>query len=910
MSRPRPGNKRSLTPSDPARARQPSDAAPQSYDPLAAHRSPALGSLFTSSLAPKLSLFLTLALLTVVLFQCVTPVSPDLYWDTDPRFRSPTDVNATFGPSDLAWCNFLCAAIAAATLFLRAATRKSVAVWAVALAAVGVVACAIHAQTHNENLYRCGAWVGAICAGLAAAHLARERANRRWIVAALIALTVMLALRAGSYVLIEQPMTVAFHLEHREKFLQDRNWTLDSAQYQLFLRRLQDWQVTGVFGLSNVFGSVMAAITAATIGSCVMAWRRGRRTETASLLALALIGAVTVVLSKSKGAMAALAIAGAMSLMVAWLHARQQRKNTQPQQQLLHEQTQPPSQPTPPQSTQPPPSDTQTPTSPNPRPPWLVRWGLPILALACVALPLLAVWACYEREPSPTRPVRNLSLLVRGQYWEAAARMMSFQPTENFPGVIEFVGVANKENARFQLGVARHPLWPGVSPAGFTDLYLLFKSPFNPEEIVSTHNVFIDYVVMLGIGGLAWSALLLAWLVFAARGAVPSEHNLTRSDVKPNRPAWMPALLLGTAIFVPQFLIQRAALGPDGALLWIVGVAGFVIIVAMLVERGLSDAAMRVSLFLAALVLIVHNQVEMTFFQPGAMTLAWMVLGAASTSADDDESEKENCHAKDSVAVSGTSAPAKVLGALPWIASLVLFTATAGLVWVHLVPTIRKQELLQEASTTLQSGDTLGSIEQLRAAEKFGPVYPDVVRWRIQLLLEANEGLKRAGRDGEAGAAGREAMDAAWSLPSNASALRGRVQILQRLDDGRQDAYPIVEDVKAVGTLGLLSSICALAPQNWQDWVVAGDWRLNRAKRLPTDHQDSVTIRIRHGEWIGFVQDCYRNAIRASDAAFLDPAKQMPKETRERLERAIAELSEQIKVANEAAKSTTQPAND
>jgi hypothetical protein len=356
----------------------------------------------------------------------------------------------------------------------------------------------------------------------------------------------MLALRAGSYVLFEQPATVDFHLAHRDEFLKNRNWTLDSAQYQLFLRRLQDWQVTGVFGLSNIFGSVMAAITAASIGSCVMAWRNNRRTETLGLLALALIGAVTVVLSKSKGAMASLAIAGIVSLIVAWLHARQQQKNTQLQQQPLHEQTPLTSQSSPPPTPTSQPSDAQTPTPLNPRPPWLVRWGLPALALACVALPLLAVWACYEREPSPTRPVRNLSLLVRGQYWEAAARMMKRYPeSQTISGINQFIP---QETLGYWHIPFWKPVWLGVSPAGFADLYLFCKSPFNPEEIVSTHNVFIDYVVMLGIGGLSWSSLLMAWLVLAALRAGPSENNLTLSDSKPNRPSWVPALLLGEAV--------------------------------------------------------------------------------------------------------------------------------------------------------------------------------------------------------------------------------------------------------------------------------------------------------------------------------------------------------------------------
>jgi hypothetical protein len=865
MSRPRPGNKKPHATSDQPRTRQTTGATPEPYDPLHAHRSNSLSSLFSSSLASNLSLFLTLALLTVVLFQCVTPVSPDLYWDTDPRYRSPTDDNATFGPAGLAWCNFLCAAIAAATLLLRAVTRKSVAVWAVALAAVGIVACAIHAQSHNENLYRCGAWVGAICAGLAAAHLARERANRRWIVAALIALTVMLALRAASYVLIEQPMTVAFHLEHREKFLQDRNWTLESAQYQLFLRRLQDWQVTGTFGLSNVFGSVMAAITAATIGACVMAWRNNRRTETLGLLALALIGAVTVVLSKSKGAMAALAIAACVSLIVAWLHARQQRKNSQP-------------------------SDALQPSPLNPRTPWLVRWGLPLLALACVALPLLAVWACYDPKPSPTRPVRNLSLLVRGQYWEAAARMM-----EDLSHGPERRGLILAPEIAPTPAYIRNSIWPGVSPAGFTDLYLQYKSPFNPEEIVSTHNVFVDYVVMLGLGGLAWSAMLTAWLVLAARGAGLSENSPSPSDVKLNRPAWMPALLLGTAIFVPQFLIQRAALGPDGALLWIVGVAGFVAIVALLLEHGLHDTAARAALFLAALVLIVHNQVEMAFFQPGAMAMAWMVLGAASATSDPDDDDGVTS----SAAASGESVFERLLGLQRWIAAAALLAVTIGTLWVQLIPTIQKQDALQAAASTLRSGDVLRTIEQLQAAERIGPVMPDIVRWRIQLLLEAHEGLKRAGRTKESDEAVREALDAAWSLPSNASARRGLVQVLRHLDQSGATEDQGNKTPRLIARL--LTGVIEKAPWNWQDDVAYGDWVVQNGVRSGVMEQEEAP---------GSAIAIYESAIRSSDSAFLDPAKQMPKETRERLEKAIAELSEQVKAANEADKSTTQPAND
>ncbi|NJL30560.1 MAG: hypothetical protein HC898_02410 [Phycisphaerales bacterium] len=183
----------------------------------------------------------------------------------------------------------------------------------------------------------------------------------------------------------------------------------------------------------------------------------------------------------------------------------------------------------------------------------------------------------------------------------------------------------------------------GTGPSSYKDLQTKYKHPLNPEDVASTHNVFIDWVVMLGVGGLAWSMLLLAWMVHAVRSCWIHDSNpsISKSQEKANRtgmtsltsidPRWLGYLVLAALpALVTQFFMQAPAMTLERSLLWLLSAGVFIVLAVMLAQDAwYTETGMRLGITTAALALLVHNQIEMTFFQPGSVTIAMVMLGMA-----------------------------------------------------------------------------------------------------------------------------------------------------------------------------------------------------------------------------------------------------------------------------------------
>ena len=119
--------------------------------------------------------------------------------------------------------------------------------------------------------------------------------------------------------------------------------------------------------------------------------------------------------------------------------------------------------------------------------------------------------------------------------------------------------------------IAGHPV-TGVGPGGFQAAYAVARLPRSPEEVTSAHNMFADWLSDLGLSGAAWVGLV-------------------------------------------GVLVWRAGrrLDPDIE-------AG---------ETGRRLMPTRWTLTAAAAVLVIHGQIEMTFYDPGAVTWVLCMLGLA-----------------------------------------------------------------------------------------------------------------------------------------------------------------------------------------------------------------------------------------------------------------------------------------
>jgi hypothetical protein len=108
-----------------------------------------------------------------------------------------------------------------------------------------------------------------------------------------------------------------FQEQARESFLADRGWDPDGPQALSYQRRLMQREMTGWFGLANVFSGVMAVAAVALAGLPRMQGRSG-----ASWGVLSAACAVAVLANGGKGAIVAMGIGFAMMLLLRTIRLR------------------------------------------------------------------------------------------------------------------------------------------------------------------------------------------------------------------------------------------------------------------------------------------------------------------------------------------------------------------------------------------------------------------------------------------------------------------------------------------------------------------------------------------------------------------------------------------------------------
>lgn len=223
-----------------------------------------------------------------------------------------------------------------------------------------------------------------------------------------------------------------------------------------------------------------------------------------------------------------------------------------------------------------------------------------VLIIALVLLTLLAV--AIRGTLLPESFAGDKSLLFRWHYTIASARI-----------------------------AADHP-WIGVGPDGFQDAYMLHRVPRNPEEVQSAHSMFWDWIATLGIpAGACWIALVFTML---HRAGLPLRMNGEQGSIETgrlNRATMWSTLTVIALGLVPALIVETGTLDPQGMLVRVVGI-GLFAAMAILVAQALShtdESLTRWFYVAAAVAVIIHGQIEMTFHQPGSVVWAMCALGLA-----------------------------------------------------------------------------------------------------------------------------------------------------------------------------------------------------------------------------------------------------------------------------------------
>jgi hypothetical protein len=811
---------------------------------------------------------LSLAVLALAMVRCVVPITPNLYWENDPRLAARLNDDAGkplpgeeailpaqfLGSSGTALLDALSVAVAGIALLVHVKAGGAPRWRSIIAAFIGMVLCLFHARAGAENAFVCGGWIGAIALAIAALHLASRHRQRRWFLAALAAMTLPLAVEATRYVFIDHRETVDYFMKDEEAALAARGWTRGSPEHLMYLRRMQFNEPTGAFSFSNILASVAACLT--LLSTCVaIGLFQGRRQWPWRWMlpaALAVIGAWTVFLTHSKGA--PVALMACLVLIGLALTARRHAVASR-----------------------------------------LFR-TMPALAVGLVTLAVVAVILRGMMGPPPTAEGER-SVLFRWQYWQAASRIATQSP-----------GCAVL----------------GVGPARFAEDYHWAKNPLNPEEVRSAHNVFVDYIADLGLGGAALSLLLIAWLYAAARSAVTQWHGqaavhpggsglpladqqaiprqagagptpdtsddsprANRSEPRPVRATPIGALhfdgfdltftiLFLVAIFGTEMAVRLASYGtPERFLIWSAGMTGTFFTLAVLVSNDwLPPAWSRLALFAAAAVLLVHNQIEMSFFQPASAPLVWVIMGAAGA-------KSQTFQKATALAERGTRPGISKIEWIPGVAFIIIAIVFALAITA---PIARQQSILAEAEAALRgsarSWTTFNAtLDLLERAGGIAPGNPKPFEWRSRLAMEVAASMSAQMRDApparihpQARAEVRrlvmlslKALDDAIMLGLGSPGIhRQRAQMLVYAGDILAEASYRDEAVDA------WRFIIDRRPYAWQDRVELADllWRMDR-KDEAKPH--------------------YAKAIELSDAMYLEPTREMAAIERRRVERRMGE---------------------
>lgn len=182
--------------------------------------------------------------------------------------------------------------------------------------------------------------------------------------------------------------------------------------------------------------------------------------------------------------------------------------------------------------------------------------------------------------------------------------------------------------------IAAHPL-TGVGPDGYQLAYLTAKNPLSPEEVSSPHSILLDWLSTLGIGGIAWSFLLIALAALIGRTLIPPRGVSTTAPSADNRDDTRLASRIGMLAIA---LATIAAMGlespyitPDLALVRLVALA-----LGCLIIHGLAtlpDAAMHrlnIGLAAGALAILAHAQIELTATNTASCGLFMLAIAAAA----------------------------------------------------------------------------------------------------------------------------------------------------------------------------------------------------------------------------------------------------------------------------------------
>lgn len=511
--------------------------------------------------------------------RALVAVAPNPFFAVDPRTLAvPLEGLGPAGSVVLDALSLLgCIAALAAELI----DRRTLDLRLLVLLLIPLPVLAWHGWNEAEQSRVASQWLGAMASAAGAAHLAREARWRIVLLGAAASLTIPLAVKGLYQVVIEHGETMRAFEENRAAVLESQGWAEGSSQAEIYYRRLSQREATGWFALSNVYGSVLAALGTFWVGASLAAARSKMQSGWVGvtiLMAAAALAGLTA--SFSKGAAAA-AIIG-LALAALCLLPRRWKQHLRP-----------------------------------------VTAGVSVTLLA---LALLVTALRGSLFPESLQGLDGYSLLFRWHYWIGAWRMFIEQP---------FTGVGP---AGFQSAYLLHR--PPLSPEEVTSPHSVFLDWLAGGGVgMAAWIVLTLCLLRRAAPSSAWrdtdapsdaegSARRADY--GEAGSATDARRNMTPQFV------WLCGAAIATLAGVAAWWLNRRALLIDYHVLLmplsIAGVAATVPLVEHLVRHA-SLGMIRWAVWAALSAALLHSQVEMTLTQPGSAALLMLLLGTAGARA-------------------------------------------------------------------------------------------------------------------------------------------------------------------------------------------------------------------------------------------------------------------------------------
>ncbi len=396
----------------------------------------------------------------------------------------------------------------------------------------------------------------------------------------------------------------------------------------------------------------------------------------------------------------------------------------------------------------------------------------------------------------------------------------------------------------------------GVGPAAFQEWYLLVKTPRSPESVQSAHSLLPDAFVAVGLLAVAWIAVLVR-LLGRRRIEIVAE---------PPRPRVAATCFACAAIAGLASMIASGAETPslDSIARW-VGIGLFMPAAwaAAMVLGSMSSLAFAWLAAAVAFTLLLQGQIEMTFFNPGSIAWAMLMVGVAGTAGDRSEGGSRPSRRVMAVALLPAAlSMAVVLG--PWRSVSIAeerFAAAAAPLDAIGRRMLSRNERLDPAEIVVARREAASQLAAI--AEDGGPAAPHagslaVDQWLAAGAASADDLARRESIEWALALADRHLAEFGSSAARCSDRLRA-LRALREIDPGAVPPRRIVEAIVAA---------IAMQPQDVSLHVDLGDAFAEAGDREAAER-------------------AWRRALELDAALELDPLMQMPESERRAIEARI-----------------------